>query len=112
MADTENDDEAAIIRIFADADATVSWRAKTASELGLKQSAALRALTDRGMVRSPSGDPDRLFIPLLSGDLFMPEWQRRLAVIPVVVMVILAILGTVLYFLNPNAFHALMPAFK
>ena len=109
MADSDKNAEAVILRIFADADATVSWRAKTAAELGLEPSIELKALTDRGMVRSPGGQPDRLYIPLLSGDLFMTPLQRRLAFIPFVIVVIFCVVLAVLYFLNPHAFHALMP---
>ena len=109
MADSDKNREAVILRIFADADATVSWRAKTATELGLEPSIELKALTDRGMVRSPEGQPDRLYIPLLSRDLFMSPLQRRLTFIPVVIVVIFSVVLAVLYFLNPHAFHALMP---
>ena len=104
MADTEKHDEAAIMRIFADADAIVPSRAKTAAELGLEQSIALKALMDRGMVRSPEGQPDRLFIPLLSGDLFMSPWLRRLSPIFFVIVVIAIIALMVLKVLNPRMF--------
>ena len=104
MANTEKHDEAAIMRVFADADAIVPSRAKTAAELGLEQSNALQALTDRGMVRSPEGQQDRLYIPLLSRDLFTPPWLRRLTPILFVTFVIAIIALLVLKVLNPHMF--------
>ena len=104
MADTEKHDEAAIMRIFADADAIVPSRAKTAAELGLEQSIALKALTDRGMVRRPEGQPDRLYIPLLSEDLFTPPWLRRLTPIFFVTFGIAIIAIMILKILNPHMF--------
>ena len=104
MADTAKHNEAATMRIFSDADAIAPSRAKTAVELGLEQSIALQALTDRGMVRSPEGQPDRLYIPLLSGDLFMLPWLRRLSPIFLVIGVIIIVALMALKVLNPRMF--------
>jgi hypothetical protein len=99
----QSDAEAAIMEAILSADAITPQSATTAAELGLDSSAALASLLERGTIRHTAEDPDRLFIPLYSRDLFLTAQQRRFMAIACGLAVIFTIFASVFMGFHPFA---------
>jgi hypothetical protein len=94
-----DDNEAAILRAFSDANAMSSFNAKTPHELGIAPGTALTTLLERGFVRQVGRNPDTFYAPMLSRDFLNSPDQRKVKITAGVTLAAiagLALLGIVL----------------